>query len=301
MIVPIAYEAHHRAHLEPVLRLLPHGARRVSPEDVALVASYGDLRRARAQRFTRAILMQHGAGQSYAGDRRRATHPSYPGGEDNDEVGLFLVPNLPAAERWRERYPLTPVEVIGCPILDDLPHKDPAEPLTVAISFHFDVLGSVPEMKSAWEHYRRVLPEIAQRFSVIGHSHPRRSLRREFAAKGIEWVESFQDVCRRADVYVCDNSSTIPEFASTGRPVVLLNDPKYRRDVSHGGRFWDWADIGVQVDDPALLGDTIALALTDPPDIAAARESALDRIYTYRSGATERAAAAITAWLPVAA
>lgn len=301
MIVPVAREGHHRAHLEPVLRLLPHRWTRERAEDIALVASYGDMHRTRDAGFGRIVLMQHGAGQSYRADVKRSRHPSYPGGDDNDAVSLFLVPNEYAAARWRQRYPRTPVEIVGCPILDDLPQKDPLEPRTVAISFHFDVLGSVPEMKSAWDHYRRVLPSLADRFNLIGHSHPRRRLQDVYERLGIEWVESFAEVCRRADLYVCDNSSTLYEFASTGRPVVVLNAPSYRREVSHGGRFWDWSSVGLQVDNPRDLADTIDVAMTDLPGQRIERERVLSLVYQPRANGAVRAATAIRYWLSVRA
>ena len=110
MIVPMADRPHHRAHIAPVARLLGidslYMERAIAgPDDVALIASYGDLPSARRGGFRRIILMQHGAGQSYGGDSRTARHPCYAGGDDNDDVGLFLVPNEHAGNRWRERYP----------------------------------------------------------------------------------------------------------------------------------------------------------------------------------------------------
>ena len=117
---------------------------------------------------------------------------------------------------------------------------------------------------------------------------------------GIEHVATFDEVCRRADVYVCDNSSTIFEFASTGRPVVLLNSPQYRKRIHHGLRFWDAASVGVQVDTAAELPDAIQRALHE--DHSAEREAALDIVYAYRTDAAQRAADAIMEWAgPVAA
>jgi UDP-N-acetylglucosamine:LPS N-acetylglucosamine transferase len=98
-------------------------------------------------------------------------------------------------------------------------------------------------------------------------------------------------------VYVCDNSSTIYEFAATGRPVVVLNGPHYRRDVHHGLRFWDAADVGIQVDHPRDLPDAIEEALRDPEPRRRAREAALGIVYAHRTGAAQRAAAALTDWM----
>jgi len=114
---------------------------------------------------------------------------------------------------------------------------------------------------------------------------------------GIEVVESFAEVCRRADVFIADNTSALYEFAAIGRPVVVLNAPFYRRNVHHGLRFWEAADVGIQVDRADALLPAVAHALGDPPERRAAREAALAIVYGYRSGAAQRAAQAISAWL----
>jgi hypothetical protein len=266
-----------------------------------LVASYGDIKGARRLGYGPFVFVEHGAGQSYAGIRSaQARNPSYPGGGDRDDVALFLVPNEQAAAKWREHYPSARVELIGCPKLDALPRKIPGE-TTVAVSFHWDGGMVSPEAGTALGTFAPVLPELAKRFYVIGHSHPKgdwpQRMARVFRRAGIEFVEDFEEVCRRADVYVCDNSSTIYEFAATGRPVVLMNAREYRRNVNHGGRFWDWATVGIQVDDPAFLGDAIEAAISDPPEVAAERERVLDLVYAYRSDGAVRAVRAITDWL----
>jgi hypothetical protein len=81
--------------------------------------------------------------------------------------------------------------------------------------------------------------------------------------------------------------------------VVVLNRPDYRRHVNHGLRFWDAADVGVQVDRPADLSDAVADALRDDPSRQAAREAALGLVYAYRQGAAKRAADAIMDWAGV--
>jgi hypothetical protein len=273
---------HFEDHLRPIAALLP------DLPDVALVASYGDLRRARRARFRRIVLAQHGAGQSYSN-----TNPHYPGGSDNGDVGLFLAPNEYAADRWRQAYPRAAVEVVGSPRLDTLPVREPG-PLTVAVSFHWD--GYLcPETRSALPYFRDALPALAREFTVIGHGHPRTNLSPMYRKLGIEYVPSFDEVCRRADVYVCDNSSTIYEFASTGRPVVLLNSPLWRRDVHHGGRFWDWASVGINVERAPELVDSVREALVDGQQVA--REETLSRVYQPRTNAAAYAATAINDWL----
>lgn len=304
----IAQRPHHQAHLAPVAQLVGDWTpRRAGPDSVALVASYGDLAYARRRGYRRIVLMQHGAGQSYGGDRRTAHHPAYPGGDDNDDVGLFIVPNQHAADRWRERYPAARVEVAGCPRLAVLPRRAGSlgieaaavrEP-TVAVSFHWNYHG-IPEMRSAFDWYRGGLAELARQYHVIGHAHPkRRDLAAWYPAHGIEYVADFDEVLRRADVYVCDNSSSMFEFATTGRPVVVLSAPWYRRGVQHGLRFWEASGVGVGCEQPAELGAAVQAALEDGWVSRRARELALDRVYHgwRRPGAAVGlAAGAILGW-----
>lgn len=280
-----ARRPHYAAHLAPIAAHLP------ADLDVALAASYLDLCHARRAGERRIVLAQHGAGQSYS-DR----HAAYPGGEDNGDVGLFLVPNEHAAGRWRAAYPDARVEVVGCPRLDDLPARPGRPGRTVAFTFHWDA-SHHPEAASAFAWYRDMIPAVAREFPVIGHGHPRRrDLPRWYAKRGIRHVPDFDDVCREADVLVFDNTSAGFEFAATGRPVVVLNAPTYRRDVSHGLRFWDAAHVGVQVDSPHDLLPAIRRALEYRPEDIAAREDALEEVYTYRHGAAKRAADAIVRW-----
>jgi hypothetical protein len=276
-----ASRPHYAAHLAPI---------DISDLDVALVASYVDLVKARRDGHRRIVLMQHGIGQSYSD-----TNPAYPGGRDNDAVGLFLVPGEQPAERWRNAYPRARVEVVGSPRLDDLPRRSDG-PVTVALTFHWRQGGN--EKSTAFAFYRKVIPELAEQFHLIGHGHPRATrLPRFYAKAGIEYVPSFEEVCRRADVLVFDNTSAGFEFAATGRPVVVLNSPEYRRRVNHGLRFWDAADVGVEVECPADLGPAITRALELRTEDVAARERALDLVFAYRTGAAQRSADAIREWV----
>jgi CDP-Glycerol:Poly(glycerophosphate) glycerophosphotransferase len=248
MMDMLATEPHLVDHLSPVWAALPPAARGrflvpdalrgraaergidrltapVASGTPILVASYGDLKRVRKLGRTRIALAQHGAGQSYRG----VTHGSYPGGRDNADVSLFLVPNEQAAGRWRERYPAARVEVVGCPKLETLPAREAADvPPTVAFAFHC-AAAVCPESGTAfgWNGLQRAILQLTDRYRVIGHAHPRiaRMLSRWYARHGIEVTEDFDDVCRRADVLVFDNTSAGFEFAATGRPVVVLSPP----------------------------------------------------------------------------
>ncbi len=276
----IATWPHYAAHMAPV----------TVPDDVTLVASYNDLVKVR-QKASRIVLMQHGAGQSY-GDR----NPAYPGGRDNDAVGLFLVPGEHPAARWREAYPRASVEVVGSPRLDDLPRRAPDGRVTVAVTFHWRY-GTIPETRHAFSRFQQAVVNLSTNFHVIGHGHPRAtSLPWFWQHHGIEWVPDFDEVCRRADVLIFDNTSAGFEFAATGRPVVVLNAPYYRPEVKHGLRFWDAARVGIQCDKPAFLEDAVRRALALEPEDVAAREAALDMVYGYRTGAAQRASDAIREW-----
>jgi hypothetical protein len=306
MIDVLASEVQYRHHLEPVHAALPPEIRgrlldgdAAIPHDGApvLVASYHDLRRARRAGRTRIAWIEHGVGQSYGGDPETADHPAYPGGRDHDDVSLTLTPNRTAAARWLDRYPSMDVRVVGCPKLDTLPVLEPSGEPVVALSFHGNAHIGAPEAQSAWRHYRDVLPSL-RGFRVIGHAHPRYAprLRGWYQRAGIEFVPDFAEVCRRASVYVADNTSTLFEFAATGRPVVVLNAPWYRRRVQHGLRFWETSHVGLNVEDPGSLAESIASALRDPEHRRVDREEALIDAYEYLEGAARRAANALSDW-----
>jgi hypothetical protein len=282
----------------------------------AFVVSIGDTKVARRLGYRRFAFMEHGAGQAYIGDRDRVAqrHPSYAGGVDRDDVGLFLVPNEYSADLWRRAYPAARVELVGCPKLEDLPVREPGPGPVVAISFHWPGF-TCPEADTALGYYLKDLPALAAAFTVIGHAHPKADwpsrVERYFRRAGIPFVADFADVCRQADVYACDNSSTTFEFAATGRPVVVLNSPRYRRNVNHGLRFepspgcsireglhfCGAAHVGVQVDEPGELVAGVERAVLDEPSDRAARERALEAVYPIRTGAAQAAAAAITSWI----
>jgi glycosyltransferase involved in cell wall biosynthesis len=319
----LASAPHYADHLAAVFGALPDGTRgsfmasnaetaeRIrslgyEPSDLrgsahpVLAASYADM--VRASTLSPALaLMEHGAGQSYGG--RGVNHGSYAGGRNRDAVSLFLHPGTHPAARDRSAYPRARVEVVGSPHLDTLPKREGPPGRVVAFTFHFN--GPLcPETRSAYPDFFPAIAGLSKRFELLGHGHPMlwdrgrggRQLADRYRENGIEPVKDFSEVCRRADVLVFDNTSVGFAFAATGRPVVVMNSPRYDRRVNHGLRFWDAAGVGVNCDDPAKLGACIEEALADSPERKAAREAGLDLVYAYRSGAAKRAADALLDW-----
>ncbi len=305
----LATAPHYRDHLSAVRDALPQAARgdfiapgHSGPDNPVLVASFGDLEEAEQMGRSRIAIMEHGAGQSYGG-RHGRQHGSYAGGDGRGAASLFLHPGHHPAARDRHAYPRARVEVVGSPHLDTLPQREGPAGRIVAFSFHFN--GPLnPETHNAYPAFFPEIVRLASKYELLGHGHPKlwesgrkgKRLADRYRSFGIEPVESFAEVCRRADVYVCDNSSTLFAFAATGRPVVVMNPPWYDRRVNHGLRFWSASGVGVNCDDPAKLGDCIEQALEDAPERQAEREAALDLVYAYRSGASQRAADVLMDW-----
>lgn len=175
----------------------------------------------------------------------------------------------------------------------------PARP-RVAVSFHWHC-SVAPETQATWPYWQQAVERLARRFEVVGHAHPRlwATARVWYQRAGIEAVASFGEVLERCagGLYLCDNSSTMYEWAGLGWPVVCLDEPRlYRRDVEHGLRFWEHPP-GFGCSDPTDLDGAVDWALT-PDGAACARsyaESAVEEAYGgfFDGRATERAVAAI--------
>jgi hypothetical protein len=316
-----ASERHFLDHLAPVWLALPairrgsfyvsahlveHAARRGveavpmctkdNGQGPAVVAAYGDLLKLTKMGGERPlVLFEHGAGFTFG-----TKHTSYAGGSQARKwVSLFVVPNKYAERANKRTFHNAPQAVVGCPKLDAWhvqPAKPRGDPPVVAVSFHWDCKVA-PETRSAFAHFQPALAQLAQSgYKVLGHGHPRIMpvLVPIYESLGIEVVRDFEDVLARADVYVNDASSTLYEFASLDRPVVVLNSPLYRRNVKFGLRFWEHSDVGVNCDDPKDLLGAIAEALRDSPEQQAKRKAAVDAAYKFHDGtAGQRAANAI--------
>lgn len=247
-----------------------------------------------------AVLFQHGAGFSFGGGMTQLSdrHPSYAGGVGQDNVVMFLNPNRWADDRWRYFYPRTRSHIVGSPKMDAVykmaPHERNGRPV-VALTWHWECLVC-PETRSAFRYYRQRMRSLLERkdIEVIGHCHPRMRTGVEpwFAEHGVEFVPDLGEVLRRADVYLNDSSSTLYEAAAL-MPVVVLNAPWFRRNVQHGLRFWDHADVGPQVDNPGRLNAAVDAALTETDEMREHRARVVDEVFPFRGIAAKEAAARI--------
>lgn len=297
MIDFVASRPHYAAHLRPVYDALPRWARGVFGGEgghVVVVASAADYARAR-RAYRHVVLMEHGIGQSYAGDPRSADHPSYAGGRGyGTDLAGILAPNAFSAARWKRAYPTVPVIVVGATY--DLPA--PGGPPTLGLAFHWD--SSVcREAGSAWRHYRRGLLRLAEEVPLVVHSHPRAPERaKRMRRMGLEVIDDLFELARRATVFAVDNSSTLYEMA-VSRPVIAMDAPWYRRDVYHGLRFWDLIPGPRVADIDELVETARALLRSEPAASRTGREMTVEAVIPYRDGA-DRAARWLLDWLDAA-
>jgi len=262
-----------------------------NPRDVAppgtaplLVAASGDMNLAlNNNRKREYIFMEHGVEIVYP------NNPSYAGNDGpRRRAALTLAPNMGAFELTRKKLPKMTQVIIGTPMLDrwkgafERNRQLPLVP-TVAISFHWDGKMVAPEAGTAFGYFEHILPELAKQksFKLVAHAHPRNieQVRPIYEKLGIEFWESFERVMDEADLYIMDNSSTIYMFLVTGKPVILLNSPKYRKNIDTGLRFWKYTDVGEQVDDPEQLIYAISRTLGDPGARLIERRTAIANLF----------------------
>lgn len=296
-LLEYAYEALGGGDL---LQLEAYNEGTLSGENPVLVCSYGDIARAARRSSRKIVHMEHGTGHAFG------TAP-YPNGARGrrDQVDLFLAPNEYTARLIRS-VRRTRVEVIGTPKMDDwvspIPHSTffDRRPV-IAIAFHWgDRHSRPPESGSAWEHYKEILPALRDRYHLIGHGHPlaTEEFQQQFERLEIEWVPDFQEVLRRADLYINDLSSTLYEFLLTGKPVVVLNAPWFRREMHWGIRFWDYSGVGINVWDPANLFDAIDRTIAQCGTIRLAeRHQAIVDLYPFPGNSAQRAADVLSQWM----
>jgi hypothetical protein len=300
----IAREPHHVVHAKAVYDALPYQYRGIftsSVEDLSksgneycAAFSFGDLKLANiAEKKT--IYADHGVGFFF-----NTSHPSYAGSAiGRENCILRLSPNEMHAKKERETLPC-PVEVVGVPMMDKWANvRDTVSPYNpkVAISFHWDG-RVVPETRSALAFYLSALPELKEKYTLIGHGHPRvmNFLEDVYRSHGILIERDFDKVLKECDVYVCDASSTIYQAAFAKKAVVLLNCKHYRKNVEHEGnpRFWKYADIGPQVERASELVDAVERAVKFRHKYLPRIKEANEAVFSFLDGKCgERAANAI--------
>lgn len=298
-LIFFASRQHYARHLQPVadvlglpvLRRIPKGP----PPSHVVIAGASDLDKLR--RTSRVALAAHGAEQTYLG----LDHRSWAGGRHRDKVSLFICPRQEVCDLNLARYPDAQAVAVGCPALDRYADmKVRIDPLVV-FTFHpsYAVAQQIPELRSAFDHYRSAIPETVEALrsegvDVVGHWHPRSPGTRNFwRSIGVQAVEDWNALLGRLTVLVADNTSALPEAMAVGASAVFLNTPDYRRNVEHCGRFWSWPRGGFSCDDPADLTATVLRAMGGPPPEA---QAVARSIYGPLGGAAERAAAAIREW-----
>lgn len=253
-----------------------------------VVAGYRDTRRLRNQ----IIYLEHGVGQSY-GDQ----HPAYSGGTGRGHIGLLLVPN----ERSKGEHPNA--KVVGMPKLDEVFQRAIVKmnyPSIVCVSFHWRCRIS-PYAGTLFDYYKSGVLELAEHYDkTILHAHPLIADEVERWAKEteIEFEPSFRSVLDRADVYCVDNSSTLWEFAATGKPSLALGHPMWQAAPQLWPRFNCDMLPGLEITNPADLVDAVSWSIENYRDLQIAALRPLANVFTYLDGSsTERALSAIISYL----
>lgn len=263
-----------------------------------LTCAYGDMQLARRAYQPRQLLfMEHGVGLRFDGN------PSYAGNQGlRKTVSLTLAPNQNIYDVTRKVLPEIKMEIVGTPKLDKWAesygerNKMPTKP-TVCISFHWPGFAVCPEAGNALWYYKKELKRLANQsnFTLIGHAHPRfiDEMRKIYTDNGIETIDNFDDVMKRANVYVCDASSTIYEWLVTGWPVILLNTPRFRKHINHGIRFWEYTDVGPQVEEPEDLLYHINWIINNPDYYEKERNHAISDLYPHFGTSAQYAVSSI--------
>lgn len=123
----------------------------------------------------------------------------------------------------------------------------------VCLSSHWNQRGNV-YTSSYFDHYfNKIRTAVCKRlgWELVLHGHPRNSGKLKYRAysENLRWIKDFKEVVETCDIYICDNSSSIFSFASSHKPVILLNPPNVTMDTtpSFNFRFWEHADIGIHI------------------------------------------------------
>lgn len=235
------------------------------------------------------ILIEHGAGQRYNRDA---------GGADVEvpNVVMFLAPSQRVADNGRVLYPRAGRLAVGSPRVEQLAALA-RSPEYVITAWHWNMPGAV-EGKGAWDRYKVAARDLARLYPVLGHGHPREHslLKREHEELRISWEPSWPECVKVASMLVCDNSSIMWEACALDIPLVVVNAPWYRRDINWGLRFWEFADVGPNVDNPTQLVEAVEQVMAEDR-WKDRRAEAAAYCYGQIEGSTARAADAVLSLL----
>jgi hypothetical protein len=244
--------------------------------------------KARTENATRIIiLIEHGIGLTFG----KAAYADGVG--QRNLFDLLPVPNQHTSDKVSPEM-LKPHPVIGMPKMDKYFGQNyilNTETPTIGIAFHHGDQNSVPpEVGSAWEYWLPLLPALAKKYNILGHYHPlsNPALLDEYKKLGIRTTSNFNDIMEQADIYLNDCSSTMYEFLVTGKPVVILNAPWFRKHVNYGIRFWEYTDIGPMVDSERHLERGIESLLIDPALYSKQRTKAVADLFPYLGNSTTK-------------
>jgi hypothetical protein len=228
------------------------------------------------------ILVEHGAGQRY---RRDAGGPDTP----NLDVKLFLAPSQRVADNAEVLFPFAKRVAVGSPRVEYLASL-PRIPLSVVLAWHWHMPGE-PEGKPAWDRMQAACKQLAKSRDVLGHGHPRNKSRigKDYTRLNIRQEWDWAMCVQQASCLVVDNSSIMWEACALDIPVVVVNAPFYRRDVEWGLRFWEYADIGPNVNAPGELEEAVRQVLEED-QWKDRRRQAAQFVYSQIEGSTKAAA-----------
>lgn len=285
----VASQQNYRDHLHPMLDGHPSDAHMhndnfyvndVVDGDVIVTASQRDFM-ATKHLPGRHVYMEHGVGLQV---HKRSSVLAL-----NKYQPLVLVPNWYTYEELDAVHCTAPKQIVGTPKMDKLVRVPFPGAGVVAVSFHWTGHGR------NYIAYRKSLKQLAATHQVIGHGHPKAwsKLKLFWEELGIEPVEDFREVVERADVYACDHSSTIYEWAALDRPVILLNRTGEERSRFTALRYGDFDNVGAKAS-PATLLNEVDFALDDGLSYGQERLNATAELFPHIGFSTQVALERIT-------
>lgn len=273
-----------------------------------LIASWGDVQYVSGRPF---IMIEHGAGQKYGGDPHPDAQPDL---SHTCGLRLILCPSEEVAGRNRLYHAHATAAVVGSAKVERYAHIRAGRPErdglpVVAFAWHWPSTKQLTdESRWAFPHWQAALAELAamgddaRGYRLLGHGHPKAwpTLRNFYRGVRVRSTDDPEEVIRRADVLVADNTSMMFEAAAVNIPVVMLDAPWYDLAAPHGLRWGFAADIGLHAGSGTAgeLHATIVETLTADPQ-RERRAEISGRVYERIDGATAASVAAISDLLSI--